>query len=45
MLILIMILIAIGFAYIMSKFITKSLKTISDKMHKTRFEKGIKKIF
>ena len=41
---LIMILIAIGFAYIMSKFITKSLKTISDKMHKTRFEKGIKKI-
>ena len=39
-----MILIAIGFAYIMSKFITKSLKTISDKMYKTRFEKGIKKI-
>ena len=40
----IMIIIAIIFAYIMSKFITKSLKSISDKMYKTRFEKGNKKI-
>ena len=39
-----MILIAIGFAYIMSKYITKSLKTISDKIYKTRFDKEIKKI-
>mgnify|MGYP001167744709 FL=1 len=40
----IMIIIAIIFAYIMSKVITKSLKSISDKMYKTRFEKGNKKI-
>lgn len=41
---IIMILVAIIFAYFMSKFITKSLKAISDKMHKTRFEKQNKKI-
>lgn len=40
----IMILVAIIFAYFMSKFITKSLKAISDKMYKTRFEKQNKKI-
>ena len=39
-----MVLIAIVFAYAMSKFITKSLKSISDKMYKTRFEKRNKKI-
>ncbi|MFL2623138.1 MAG: sensor histidine kinase [Flavobacteriaceae bacterium] len=39
-----MVLIAIVFAYAMSKFITKSLKSISDKMYQTRFEKRNKKI-
>ncbi|MEC8323118.1 MAG: histidine kinase dimerization/phospho-acceptor domain-containing protein, partial [Bacteroidota bacterium] len=39
-----MVLVAIFFAYIMSKFITKSLKAISDKMYQTRFEKSNKKI-
>lgn len=39
-----MIIIAILFAYVMSKFITKSLEAISDKMHKARFEKRNKKI-
>ena len=39
-----MVLIAIVFAYAMSKFITKSLKSISDKMYQTRFEKHNKKI-
>ena len=39
-----MVLVAIFFAYIMSKFITKSLKAISDKMYQTRFEKRNKKI-
>jgi len=41
---IIMIFVAIIFAYFMSKFITKSLKAISDKMHQTRFEKQNKKI-
>ena len=37
-------LVAITFAYFMSKLITKSIKTISDKMYATRFEKQNKKI-
>ena len=41
---IIMMLVAIAFAYFMSKFITKSLKAISDKMYETRFEKRNKKI-
>lgn len=41
---IIMMLIAIAFAYFMSKLITKSLKAISDKMYQTRFEKRNKKI-
>ena len=41
---IIMILVAVIFAYFMSKFITKSLKAISDKMYQTRFEKSNKKI-
>ncbi|GGW56629.1 HAMP domain-containing protein [Winogradskyella epiphytica] len=41
---LVMILVAIGFAYLISKYITKSLKTISDKMYETRLEKRNKKI-
>lgn len=41
---LVMILVAIGFAYFISKYITKSLKTISDKMNETRLEKRNKKI-
>lgn len=41
---LVMILVAIGFAYFISKFITKSLKTISDKMNEIRLEKRNKKI-
>ncbi|MEO1030134.1 MAG: ATP-binding protein [Bacteroidota bacterium] len=39
-----MILAAIVFAYFISKYITKSLKTISDKMNETRLEKRNKKI-
>jgi len=39
-----LILLAIIFAYFISKFITKSLKTISDKMSETRLEKRNKKI-
>jgi signal transduction histidine kinase len=39
-----MILAAIVFAYFISKYITKSLKTISDKMIETRLEKRNKKI-
>ncbi len=39
-----MIFAAIVFAYFISKFITKSLKTISDKMNETRLEKRNKKI-
>jgi signal transduction histidine kinase len=41
---IIMMLVAIAFAYFMSKLITKSIKTISDKLHQTRFEKRNKKI-
>ncbi|WP_339634145.1 sensor histidine kinase [Bizionia echini] len=40
----VMLIIAIGLAYLLSKYITKSLKTISDKMNETRFETGNKKI-
>ena len=39
-----MILVAIVFAYFISKYITKSLKTISDKMNEIRLEKRNKKI-
>lgn len=39
-----MILAAIVFAYFISKYITKSLKRISDKMNETRLEKRNKKI-
>ncbi|MBT8273084.1 MAG: GHKL domain-containing protein [Bacteroidia bacterium] len=41
---LVMLLVAIAFAYFVSKFITRSLKTISDKMNETRLEKRNKKI-
>ncbi|RCW93478.1 HAMP domain-containing protein [Winogradskyella arenosi] len=41
---LVLIFVAIIFAYLISKFITKSLKTISDKMSETRLEKRNKKI-
>ncbi|MBT8265529.1 MAG: GHKL domain-containing protein [Bacteroidia bacterium] len=41
---LFMLLVAIAFAYFVSKFITRSLKTISDKMNETRLEKHNKKI-
>jgi two-component system nitrogen regulation sensor histidine kinase NtrY len=41
---LVMILVAIGFAYFISKYITRSLKTISDKMNEIRLEKRNKKI-
>ncbi|MBT8253443.1 MAG: GHKL domain-containing protein [Flavobacteriaceae bacterium] len=41
---LVMLLVAIAFAYFVSKFITRSLKTISDKMNETRLEKQNKKI-
>ncbi|MFK7833270.1 MAG: ATP-binding protein [Winogradskyella sp.] len=41
---LVMILVAIGLAYFISKYITKSLKTISDKMNEIRLEKRNKKI-
>ncbi len=40
----VMILVAISFAYFVSKYITRSLKTISDKMNETRLEKRNKKI-
>jgi len=40
----VMLIIAIGLAYLLSKYITKSLKTISDKMNETRFETRNKKI-
>lgn len=39
-----MILVAISFAYFVSQYITRSLKTISDKMNETRLEKHNKKI-
>ncbi|WP_299098010.1 ATP-binding protein [uncultured Winogradskyella sp.] len=41
---LVLIFVAIVFAYFISKFITKSLRTISDKMNETRLEKRNKKI-
>jgi signal transduction histidine kinase len=41
---LVMLLVAIAFAYFVSKFITRSLKTISAKMNETRLEKRNKKI-
>ena len=41
---LVMILVAIVFAYFISKYITRSLKTISDKMNEIRLEKRNKKI-
>lgn len=40
----IMILVAIVFAFILSRYITKSLKTVSDKMGKTRLEHRNEKI-
>lgn len=40
----VMLLVAIAFAYFVSKYITRSLKTISDKMKETRLEKRNKKI-
>ncbi|MGF1555352.1 MAG: two-component sensor histidine kinase, partial [Paucihalobacter sp.] len=40
----IMILVAIVFAFILSRYITKSLKTVSDKMAKTRLEHRNEKI-
>jgi signal transduction histidine kinase len=40
----VMLLVAIAFAYFVSRYITKSLKTISDKMNETRLEKRNKKI-
>jgi len=39
-----MILVAVLFAYFVSRYITRSLKTISDKMNETRLEKRNKKI-
>ena len=41
---LVMLIIAITLSYFLSKYITKSLKTISDKMNETRLEKHNKKI-
>jgi len=41
---LVLILVAIIIAYFISKYITKSLRTISDKMNETRLEKRNKKI-
>ncbi|WP_179344714.1 sensor histidine kinase [Winogradskyella ursingii] len=41
---LVMILVAIFFAYFISKYITRSLKTISEKMNEIRLEKRNKKI-
>lgn len=40
----IMIVVAIAFAFILSRYITKSLKTVSDKMAKTRLEHRNEKI-
>lgn len=39
-----MLLLAIAFAYFVSRYITRSLKTISDKMNETRLEKRNQKI-
>ena len=41
---LVMIIVAIGFAYFISKYITRSLKNISDKMNEIRLEKRNTKI-
>ncbi|MBE9489175.1 MAG: GHKL domain-containing protein [Bacteroidetes bacterium] len=41
---LVMLLVAVAFAYFVSRFITRSLKTISDKMNETRLEKRNQKI-
>jgi signal transduction histidine kinase len=41
---LVMLLVAIAFAFFVSRYITRSLKTISDKMNETRLEKRNKKI-
>jgi two-component system, NtrC family, nitrogen regulation sensor histidine kinase NtrY len=41
---LLVLLVAIGIAFVLSKYITKSLKTISDKMNATRLEKRNEKI-
>ncbi len=41
---LVMLLVAIAFAYFVSKYITRSLKTISEKMNATRLEKRNQKI-
>ena len=41
---LFMLLIAVGLAYFLSKYITKTLKTISDKINQTRLEKRNEKI-
>ncbi len=40
----VMLLVAIAFAYFVSRFITRSLKTISNKMNETRLEKRNQKI-
>lgn len=40
----IMLIIAVGLAYLLSKYITKTLKTISDKINETRLEKRNEKI-
>lgn len=40
----IMLMVAISFAYFVSKYITRSLKTVSDKMNVTRLEKHNQKI-
>ncbi len=40
----VMLLIAVGIAFLLSKYITKSLKTISDKLTATRLERKNKKI-
>lgn len=39
-----MLLVAVAFAYFVSRFITRSLKTISDKMNETRLERRNQKI-
>ena len=41
---LIMLMVAISFAYFVSKYITRALKTVSDKMNVTRLEKRNQKI-
>ena len=41
---ILMLIIAIALAYFLSKYITRTLKTISDKMNQTRFEKRNEKI-